>query len=101
MIAFLLALLMMLVIIMGVFGFITWAIREHLTARKYRYLIKLHNEMPAPVCNKGGPQWRVTYKEKEKLKTVDVSGNSEGEALKNFSRDHSVGYGNIVSCEKS
>lgn len=92
--------IILIIIIMG----IAWAIREHLAAKKYRYLIRLHKQMgpQTPVYNKGGgPQWTITYKEKGKLKTITLSGATEGEAIKTFINTNSSGYGSIVKTERA
>ncbi len=100
MIAFVLAGLMMLAIMGGVIGFCIFAFREHRTAQKYRYLIRLHNAMPLANAHTSmyarGPQWKVSYKEKGKIKNVMIEADTEGEALKKFTKEYSVGYGNIV-----
>ncbi len=103
MLAFVLAGLMMLAIIGGVIGFCIFAFREHRTAQKYRYLIRLHNAMPLAnvhTSNARGPQWKVSYKEKGKIKNVTIEATTEGEALKKFTKEYSVGYGNIVEVVK-
>jgi hypothetical protein len=81
---FVLAGFMMLFILGGITLFLAWVLREHLTARKYRYLIRLHNAMP-PVCNKvEGPQWRFLYKIKGKVEEIDIPAKTEGEAIQKF-----------------
>ena len=85
-----------------IIGFIAWAVREHLAARRYRYLVRLAQQMKlnAPAHNNVGPQWSITYKEGRKQKTVTIPGATEAEALRDFVKAYAVGYGNVISSVK-
>jgi hypothetical protein len=101
MLTFVLASAVFLLMLAFVVGFIVWAVHEHLAARKYRYLIRLHQLIPpAQAYIKGGPQWKVTFKEKGKAKTVTITAETEGEALKKFVADNAVGYDKVVEVVK-
>jgi hypothetical protein len=98
---FVLAFFMVIFILLIIIAAVAWAIREHLTAKKYRYLIRIHNAMPQTPAhiNKVGPQWRFTYKVKGKVTEIDVPAQTEGEAINKFigeGRD----YANIVKFSK-
>jgi hypothetical protein len=88
---FVLAAGMMLIVIASIIGFLVWVAREHLTARKYRNLIRLHDQMklqaPAHISNVG-PRWEVAFKDGRKNKVVTVSGDTEIEAMRNFTKVH-------------
>jgi hypothetical protein len=98
---FVLAFFMVVGILLTIASFIAWAVREHMTAKKYRYLIRLHNAMPpAHIVNKvEGPTWRFLYKIKGGTENVDISAKTEGEAIQKFmatKRD----YAKVVTFEK-
>lgn len=98
MLAFVLALMLMGMTIMTVVTFLGWVLKEHRTAKKYRELVQLAELMPkASAHNTGGPQWSITFKEGRKQRTVTVAGKTEAEAIKEFTKTYSVGYGNIIS----
>lgn len=100
---FVLAAITVIVVISGILGFLAWAIREHLTARKYRYLIRLHETMAANgAYNKvaSGPSWKISYREKGKVKEVIIPATTEAEALKEFVKTNGIAYGNIVGSVK-
>lgn len=84
---------------MALFGF--WVMREHLTARKYRYLVRLTERMkelePAPSVS---PRWSVTYKVKGKMKTTIAEGATEPLALLELVKNQGIPYGSIVSSIK-
>lgn len=102
MIEFVLVLFMMAVVIFGGFLFLAWVVRETIAARKYRHLVKLAKAQAATgapvICS--GPRWEVSYREKGKIKKEVIEANSEGEALKLFTKSLSVGYGKIENVRK-
>lgn len=103
MLNFVIAAIVMFLFVVAVLGFLAWAIHEHLAARRYRYLIRLHHQMLANgAYNKvaTGPRWKISYREKGKVKSVEIEAASEPEALQQFVKTNNVGYGNIVSSEK-
>jgi hypothetical protein len=100
MLTFVAAVFIMLFVLAGIAAFIAWAIRESLTARKYRYLIRLHKAMPAHVYKQvHGPQWNITYKMKGKMKTETIEAATEGEALKILT-SRGVGPRDVISSVK-
>lgn len=103
MLNFVLAAFIVFAVMVGGLSFLAWAIHEHLVARKYRYLIRLHQTMAANgAYNKvaTGPRWKISYREKGKVKSVEIEAATEPEALQQFVKTNNVGYGHIVSSEK-
>lgn len=85
MLAFGLALIVVVVVIVCVVGFTVWAIHEHLMARKFRWVLRKAKEIEEsgqPVGKGGG--WKVVYQEGKARKTIVVHGNTEKEALGAF-----------------
>lgn len=71
-------------ICLAVLFFIGWAAKEHLQARKYRELTRLHEE----VKRTGGlevkrtvPHWSIQFKEGRQTRLIDSLATTEGEAL--------------------
>jgi len=89
---FVAALFIVMFVLIMVGGFVVWAIREHLAARKYRYLIELHKRIPAEELNPPpitkGMRWRVTYKDGKKEANIVIPATTEGEALREFMKLH-------------
>lgn len=106
MIAFVLAMGMVIVTIIIAGIFLVWVLREHQIANKYRYLLRLRSQLSPEelrgAYNKGSaaPRWRVTYRVKGKQATEEIEAATEAIALREFTRSHAIGYGSIVKCEK-
>lgn len=107
MLNFVLAFLMLAVLFVLLAAFAVWTIREHIAAKKYRHLIRLHNELkkqpatPAalPTNKVLANRWEVTYKIGNEERTVIVSGKNEGAAVKEAMRQ-GVDYSSIVNFSK-
>lgn len=87
MVNFVLAIGMIIIVIGCAIVAIWWVAREHLVARKYRYLIRLYHQLPkselqprTPI-NKG-KCWEVTYKDKKTIHTIQVEAENEGAAIR-------------------
>jgi len=93
MLAFVLAFFMILVVLASIISFVVWAIREHLTARKYRHLIRLHEQLKlqAPAHIKGsGPQWEVIYKKRGKRTIEMIGADTEAELMRIVMKTHDI-----------
>lgn len=91
MVAFVLGFLMMLTVVIGVIGFAAWAIREHFHARKYRFLIRLHEELKrqAPINTVAtGPRWEVTFRKGKKRDIEIFEADTEGDLMKLVMKGH-------------
>jgi len=112
MIEFVLALAMMGIVICGALIFIWWVIREHLAAKKLRYLIRLKNMLPPEELRpqharahihkgSGKPRWQINYKVKGKNGTFITEASNEGEAVRLFIQSgNGVGFENILEITK-
>lgn len=107
MIAFVLALIMMFVIMVGAGAFLIWVIREHRLANKYRYLIRLRSQLSDEelrgAYNKGctAPKWMVSYKSRNgKIEQEKIEASSDGEAVGKFMAATKIGHEKIVKVEK-
>ncbi len=68
-----------------VFGFIGWAIREHLQASKYRALIKTYEQLKAAApATQSSNEWVINFKEGRALKHMTIEAKTETEAISKF-----------------
>lgn len=107
MIAFVLALGMVIVTILMAAIFLGWVWREHQLANKYRYLIRLRSQLSEEelrgAYNKGStaPRWMVSYRSKSgKMDREMIEAASEGEAIGKFMAATKIGHEKIVKVEK-
>jgi hypothetical protein len=110
MLGFLAALALIAGSFFGFWAFMTWVLKEHLTAEKYRALVRSGRlatlDAPPlfvapPSAAPKGPAWKITFKgDRGKTQTVVIEAETEGDALKKLIKEQSTSYGSIVSSEQ-
>ena len=88
----------MFIIVCLILAFVVWAFNEHITARKYRHLVRLAKAQQT--ITPSSPSWTVTFKIGGKTETRVVSAITEEEALLVVAKS-GVSYDKIISSVRS
>lgn len=102
---------LLLFMVIGVFAFggaMTWIVRQHEMAEKYKKLMKSRaividalQSQQAPSSAPTGPTWSVIYKDKGKTKEMTLEGATEDEVVKKIVKGKLIDLKSIVSLNKN
>lgn len=93
----LIALCALLILLIFFLIFMLWVFREHQFANRYREAERIYNEQIKNRPNLG-PHWLIDYKEGRKVSKFKSQQPTEGEAVKEFTRQFP--YAKITSVSR-